>query len=161
MLKRCSLGRCFRVFHCIGNANILVGLSPLAAPEVLKMATSNAASDDFIEYDRISDPIVLYISWWPHQVETFSALLAICVGNSPVTSEFPTQRQWCGALIFSLICAWMNGWVNTREAGDLKRHHAHNDVTIMITFGFLDAPFRVSISFIRLPIFAEIDVNIV
>ena len=31
-------------------------------------------------------------SWWRHQMETFSALLAICAGNSPVTGEFPTQR---------------------------------------------------------------------
>ena len=33
-----------------------------------------------------------YIPWWRHQMETFSALLAICAGNSPVTGEFPTQR---------------------------------------------------------------------
>ena len=32
------------------------------------------------------------ITWWRHQMETFSALLAICAGNSPVTGEFPTQR---------------------------------------------------------------------
>ena len=31
--------------------------------------------------------------WWRHQMETFSALLAICVGNSPVPGEFPSQRQ--------------------------------------------------------------------
>ena len=31
-------------------------------------------------------------SWWRHQMETFSALLAICAGNSPVSGEFPTQR---------------------------------------------------------------------
>ena len=30
--------------------------------------------------------------WWRHQMETFSALLALCVGNSPVTGEFPAQR---------------------------------------------------------------------
>ena len=30
--------------------------------------------------------------WWRHQMETFSALLAICAGNSPVTGEFPVQR---------------------------------------------------------------------
>ena len=30
--------------------------------------------------------------WWCQQMETFSALLAICMGNSPVTREFPTQR---------------------------------------------------------------------
>ena len=32
-------------------------------------------------------------SWWRHQMETFSALLALCVGNSPVTGEFPAQRR--------------------------------------------------------------------
>ena len=33
-----------------------------------------------------------FISWWRHQIETFSTLLAICAGNSPVTGEFPSQR---------------------------------------------------------------------
>ena len=33
------------------------------------------------------------ISWWRHQMETFSALLAICTGNSPVPGEFPAQRR--------------------------------------------------------------------
>ena len=32
------------------------------------------------------------ISWWRHQMETFSALLAICAGNSPVLGEFSAQR---------------------------------------------------------------------
>ena len=32
------------------------------------------------------------VTWWRHQMETFSALLAICAGNSPVPGEFPTQR---------------------------------------------------------------------
>ena len=32
-------------------------------------------------------------SWWRHQMETFSALLAFCAGNSPVTGEFPAQRS--------------------------------------------------------------------
>ena len=30
--------------------------------------------------------------WWRHQMETFSALLALCAGNSPVSGEFPAQR---------------------------------------------------------------------
>ena len=34
----------------------------------------------------------LILPWWRHRMETFSALLAVCVGNSPVTSEFPSQR---------------------------------------------------------------------
>ena len=34
--------------------------------------------------------------------------------------------------MFSFICAWMNGWADNREAGELRRHHAHYDVTVMI-----------------------------
>ena len=41
--------------------------------------------------------------WWRHQMETFSALLARCEGNSPVNS--PHKGQWRGDLMFSLICA--------------------------------------------------------
>ena len=47
----------------------------------------------------------------------------------PVNS--PHKGQWRGALVFSLICAWINGWVNNGEAGDLRRHRAHYDVTVM------------------------------
>ena len=47
--------------------------------------------------------------------------------------NFPHKGQCRGALMFSLICAWNNGWVNNREAGDLRRHHAHYDVTVMLT----------------------------
>ena len=49
---------------------------------------------------------------------------------SPVNSLH--KGQWRGALIFSLIYALINGWVNSREAGDLRRHHAHYDVRAMI-----------------------------
>ena len=42
---------------------------------------------------------------------------------------------WGGAFMFSLICAWINGWVNNRDTGDLRRHCAHYDVTVM--FGML------------------------
>ena len=73
------------------------------------------------------------MAWWRHQFETFSALLAICAGNSPVTGEFPAQSPVTGALIFSLICVWINGWVDNRQAGDLRhyRYRAHHDVTVM------------------------------
>ena len=43
------------------------------------------------------------------------------------TVEFPSQRP----VVFSLICAWINGWANDREAGDLRRHRAHYDVIVM------------------------------
>ena len=42
----------------------------------------------------------------------------------------PHKGQWRGALMFSLICTWINGWVNNGEAGDLRRHQAHYDVTV-------------------------------
>ena len=71
-------------------------------------------------------------TWWRDQMETFSVLMAIFAGNSPVTGEFPAHKgQWRGALMSSLICARINGWVNNRGAGDLRPHCAHYDVTIM------------------------------
>ena len=39
----------------------------------------------------------------------------------PVNS--PHKGQWRGALMFSLICAWTNGWANNRNAGYLRRHY--------------------------------------
>ena len=70
-------------------------------------------------------------TWWRHQMETFSALLALCAGNSPVPGEFPHKGQWRRALMFSLIYVWINGWVNNHEAGDLRRNQAHYDVIVM------------------------------
>ena len=51
------------------------------------------------------------------------------IHRSPVNS--PHKGQWHGALIISLICAWINSWVNNSEADDLRRHLAHYDVIIM------------------------------
>ena len=41
------------------------------------------------------------------------------------------KGQWLWALMFSLICAWINGWVNNGDAGDLRRNRTHYDVTVM------------------------------
>ena len=71
-------------------------------------------------------------SWWRHQLEKISVLLAFCAGNSPVPVNSPHKGQWRGALVFSLICAWTNRWVNTREAGDLKCDQAHYDISVMM-----------------------------
>ena len=54
------------------------------------------------------------------------------IHRSPVNSLH--KGQWHGALMFSLMCVWINGWVNNREAGDLRRYRAHYDVTGMIFF---------------------------
>ena len=67
---------------------------------------------------------------WRHQMETFSALLAICAGNSSVNSQH--KGQWRRALMLSLICAWINSWVHNRKAGDFRRHPAQYDITVMM-----------------------------
>ena len=51
------------------------------------------------------------------------------IHRSPV--NFPHKGQWRGALMFSLICGWIYGWVNNRDTGDNGRHRAHYDVTVM------------------------------
>ena len=58
-------------------------------------------------------------------METFSALLAFRPVNSPL------KGQWRGALMFSLICAWTNSFVNSRDAGDLIRHRAHYGAIVL------------------------------
>ena len=74
------------------------------------------------------------LTWWRHQMETFSALLAICAGNSPVAGQFPAQRPVRRSfdVFFDLLCICINGCVNNREAGDFKRHCTHYDVTVMM-----------------------------
>ena len=88
-------------------------------------------------HDRINDR-----SWWRHQMETISALLAICAGihRSPVNSSH--KGQWRGALMFSLICTWINCWVKKDEAGDLRRHRVHYDVTVMLSSVDIGATIR-------------------
>ena len=72
------------------------------------------------------------MTWWRHQMETFSALLAICVGNSPVPGEFPAQRPVTRSFDVFFDLRLINGWVNNRKAGDLRRYRAHYDVMVMI-----------------------------
>ena len=57
----------------------------------------------------------------------------LCAGNSPVPVNSPHKGQWRGALLF-FICVWINGWVNNREAGDLRRHRGHCDVSVMTCY---------------------------
>ena len=66
-------------------------------------------------------------------IGNISALLVLCAGNSIHRSAVnsPHKGQWRGALMFLLICARTNGWVNNRDAGDLRRYRAHYDVTVM------------------------------
>ena len=74
--------------------------------------------------------------------------------TGPLCGEFtgpPNKGQWSGGLVFSLICAWINGWLNNHEAGDLRRHRAHYDVIIMVLHfpSLNDKPVTVAVDFFR------------
>ena len=62
-----------------------------------------------------------FLSYWP---------FVGGIHRSPVNSLH--KGLWRGAFMFSLICAWINHWVNNREAGDLRGYRAHYDVIVMI-----------------------------
>ena len=51
----------------------------------------------------------------------------------------PHKGQWRGALIFSFICVWINGWVNNHEAGDLRRNRSHYDVIVMEDYSTINS----------------------
>ena len=75
---------------------------------------------------------VLEQSWWVIKWKHFPRYWPFVWGihRSPV--NFPHKGKWRGALKFSLICVWINGWVNNREAGDLIRYRAHYEVSVEI-----------------------------
>ena len=62
----------------------------------------------------------------------------------PLPVNSPHKDQWREALMFSLICTWINGWVNNREAGDLRRHRAHCDVIVMMNFNKMNGSLKFS-----------------
>ena len=95
---------------------------------------------DRVILDKLSQPMPWLL--WDKQVIVFQIKMTSSKGKlfhwpfvrgihlSPVNS--PHRGQWRGALVFYLIYARINGWVNIRKAGDLRRHPAHYDVTVMI-----------------------------
>ena len=81
----------------------------------------------------ISSPPQEYLNWyhdvikWKHFPRYWPFVRGI--HRSPV--NFPHKGQWRGALMFSLIWAWMNGWINNGKASDLRHYLAHYEVTVM------------------------------
>ena len=75
-------------------------------------------------------------SWWRHQMETFSALLALCGGNPPVTGGYPPQKPVAPSfdIFFHLRLNKRLSKQSRRQC--LRRHCAHYDVTVM-EFGHL------------------------
>ena len=71
----------------------------------------------------------------PCKVNNICMKISLFAWWHPVNS--PHKVQWRGAIIFSLICVWINGWVNNREAGDLRRYRTHYDVTVITQYGII------------------------
>ena len=53
----------------------------------------------------------LVMSWWRNQLEHFPCHWPFVRGINRSSVNFPQNGQWRGALMFSLICVWINGWV--------------------------------------------------
>ena len=112
-----------QIFTSNGYINQFLGKSS-------KLAT--VSSEWFIAPHVISG--LSTCTWWRHQMETFSALLAIYLCVEFTGLRWILLRKASDAELFfdlfSLIC-WINGWVNNGEAGDLRRHRAHYDAIVM------------------------------
>ena len=85
---------------------------------------------------------LLFLSQWYHHDDVIKWkhfprywLFVRVIRRSQV--NFPHKGQWRGALKFSFICAWTNGWANHRDAGDLRRHGDHYDVIVMCYLALL------------------------
>ena len=93
------------------------------------------------------------ISLWRHQMVTVSALPALFVrGVHRLPVNSPHEGRWRGALMFSLISTRTVTWVNSGDAGDLRRHRAHYDVNVICLifartiFNVLDITLRLRIN---------------
>ena len=73
----------------------------------------------------------LIVTGFHDQMETFPRYWPFVRGIHRLSVNSPHKCQWRGALMFSLIYSWMNGLANTHEAGDLRHHRVHYDVTVM------------------------------
>ena len=121
----------------------------IAQPSLIKISLKNTdkkfhvilpqASE--LNNDAVNSP------WWDY-LSLMKYILIIKPSNGniflitgPLWGESTRDRwidslhkgQWNGALMFSLICAWTKGRAINHGAGDLRRHRAHCDITVMCT----------------------------
>ena len=90
---------------------------------------ANVQFNDDASLDRLH--WMIFRSQWRHEMESFSALLTLCAGNSPVAGEFPAQRPVTRSFHIFFDLRRINNWVNDEGASELRRHRAHYDVNIM------------------------------
>ena len=120
-VTECQYDVCVYQQHFVTSCHLLVQIFFSVASQVairqplgwLRRIGVMPIHDDVIEWK-------LFPRYWP---------FARGIHRWPLDS--PHKGQCRGALMFSLICAWTNGWVNNRDAGDSRRHRGHYDVTVM------------------------------
>ena len=81
-------------------------------------------------------------TWWRHQWKHFPRYWPFVreIHRSPVNP--PPKGQWRGALVFSLICAWIKRVNKQSWAGDLRRHRAHYHDVIVVMVRLISASLR-------------------
>ena len=108
----------------LGSVRVIVVLTGLVLlkDQMVPWSSTNSSSryqrETFIHDDAIK---------WKHFPRYWTFVQGIL--QSPV--KYPHKGQWRRALIFYLICAWTNGWLNNRDADDSRRHRADYDITVM------------------------------
>ena len=83
------------------------------------------------KHERLIVCVSIQMQWICNQNMMTSSNGNIFRVTGQLCGEFPAKGQWRGALMFSLICVWINDWVNNREAGDLRRYRTHYNVIVM------------------------------
>ena len=80
--------------YSIGSGNGLMPSGNKPLPEALKPSPETMVSMIHVPGPRWVQQahILVKISWWCYQMETFSVLLSLCEGNPPVTGGLPSQR---------------------------------------------------------------------
>ena len=119
--------RYFASFACTSRVGCKVPACLLRVSYVACAPHPEMARESYVlDADNICNDDVIK---WKHFPRNWPFMRAI--HRSPVNS--PHKGQWRGALVFSLICVWINNWVNNRAAGDLRRYRTHYDVIVMCT----------------------------
>ena len=129
----------------------LAALSPLEAPRLLSrrplvlmvafsqvISVGKSAPLDGVYKIAICTAMRIFLSsWWRHQMETFSALLALCAGNSPVLGEFPAQWPvtrsccaFCDVRLNKRLSKQSWGWWFETLSRPLWRHRNDDDCII-------------------------------
>ena len=104
---------------------------------VLQMAIKNWTVKDNLLSHTLQCVLRLDENWFL-RYPTYNVLkyvvhmMASSSGNIfRVTGHLCGECQLCGALMFSSVCDWINGWVNSGEYGGFRRYFPHYDVTVM------------------------------